>query len=91
MKDGVAELLPGQHAEEPLDQLQPRRTRWHEVEENPVLSLDPFYDVGVLVDRVFVRGDVDIPVLRPRLSQPALEPKHFPVPMFPVSLADHPP
>ena len=49
MKDTAAELLPGQRAEEPFDQVQPRRAGPREVQKDPLPPLDPVHDLGVLV------------------------------------------
>ena len=60
-----------------------------EVEVDSLRALGPLPDLAVLVGRVVVQDDVDLPPLRHLLLDLAEEPEELLVPVPPVGLADH--
>ena len=68
VQDAAADPLLRQRAEEALDQVQPRGAGRDEVEVHALRALGPLPNLAVLVGRVVVQDDVDLPPLRHSFS-----------------------
>src|ERR1700693_1517578 len=60
-EDATLEPLPGQFGEEALDRIEPGRRGRGEVEMEPRMSLEPGADPGMLVRRVVVDDQMELP------------------------------
>ncbi len=59
VEDAALEPSPGEFGEEALDGVEPRGGCWREMEDEPLVAIDPGPDLGVLVGTIVVDDGMD--------------------------------